>query len=204
MNRYVEDHVIYFNRDRRTALVVEADNAIGYSLCKKLIKKNYHVILGVSDVQRGIVYVFVDSFIYSIKSRLLRFKSYASVSLIAIDMTNPISVLYAAKRLNQNVKSLDVLYLNNSMIRIDHINWDVLKKALLSFRLGYLCSTGRVCENGQNFVSVKGSGTTDLGFNRDFCQQVLSPFILVMELKELLKEANLPGRIVWTGSSTCR
>ena len=56
MNRYVEDHIIYFNRDRRLAFVVEVDNAIGYSLCKKLIKKNYHVIIGVSDVKRGITY----------------------------------------------------------------------------------------------------------------------------------------------------
>lgn len=57
MNRYVEDHIIYFNRDRRVALVVEADNAIGYSLCKKLIKKNYHVIIGAKDVKRCVAYV---------------------------------------------------------------------------------------------------------------------------------------------------
>ena len=108
------------------------------------------------------------------KTRLLKFRSYASVSIVAIDTTNPLNVFYAAKRIVQNYKSLDVLYLNNSTIRIDHFNWDVLKKALKTLRLPY------------------------------FCQQVLSPFILVMELTDLLKEATLPGRIVWTGSSTCR
>ena len=54
VNRYIEDNLMYYNRERRTALVVEADNAIGYSLCKKLVKKNYHVILGVKEVGRGL------------------------------------------------------------------------------------------------------------------------------------------------------
>ena len=52
---YVEDHIIYFNKERRIAFVVEADNAIGYSLCKKLVKKNYHVILGVKDIRQGVM-----------------------------------------------------------------------------------------------------------------------------------------------------
>ena len=98
-------------------------------------------------------------------------------------MSNPMNVMYAAKRILQNYQSLDVLYLNNSIINIDHFNWDVMREAFLTFRLPYFCSTGRTSENGKNFVTVKGSGTTDLGFSRDFCLQVLSPFILVMELK---------------------
>lgn len=140
----------------------------------------------------------------SIKTRLLRSRSYGSVSIVVMDTSNPMSVMYAAKRIVQNYRSLDVLYLNNSLIRIDHFNWDVMKKALLTLRLPYFCSTGRASKDGKNFVSVRGSGATDLGFNRDFCQQVLSPFILVMELKSLLGQGELPGRIVWTGSSTCR
>ena len=55
INRYVEDHIIYYNKERRIALVVEADNSIGYALCKKLIKKNYHVVVGVAKVKRGVV-----------------------------------------------------------------------------------------------------------------------------------------------------
>ena len=149
--------------------------------------------------------VCLEIFIHRrIKTRLLRFRSYASVSIIVMDTANPVSVIYAAKRIVQNYDTLDVLYLNNSTIRIDHFNWDVLKQALLTFRLAYFCSTGRVSKDSKNFVSVRGSGATDLGFNRDFCQQVLSPFILVMELKSLLQEGELPGRVVWTGSSTCR
>lgn len=139
----------------------------------------------------------------SIKSRLLKLRSYSCVSIVAIDMSNPMNVIYAAKRILQNYHSLDVLYLNNSIINIDHFNWDVMVDAFLKFRLAYFCNTGRTSETGKNFVSCKGSGTTDLGFSRDFCLQVLSPFILVMELKDLLKEADLPGRVVWTGSSTC-
>ena len=41
------------NKVKRTALVVEVD-AVGYSLCKKLVKKRYHVIIGVRDVNRGL------------------------------------------------------------------------------------------------------------------------------------------------------
>ena len=130
-------------------------------------------------------------------------RQYASVSIVAIDMTNPINVLYAARQLVQQYAWLDVLYLNNSTIKIDHVNWDVLIDALLHCRLTYLCTTGRAYADGPNFVSVCGGGQTDLGFNADFCRLVLCPFILTMELKELLKEADLPGRIVWTGSSTC-
>lgn len=55
VNSYVEDHIIYFNKERRIAFVVEADNAIGYSLCKKLVKKNFHVILGVKDIRQGVM-----------------------------------------------------------------------------------------------------------------------------------------------------
>lgn len=139
-----------------------------------------------------------------IKSRLLKRHSYASVAVVAIDMTNPLSVLWTANSLIQKYRSLDVLYLNYSIINIYHINWDVLREAFLTFRLAYFCSTGRTHDSGENFVAVKGSGVTDLGFNRDFCEQVLSPFILAIELSSLLKEATLPGRIVWTGSSTCR
>ena len=114
------------------------------------------------------------------KSKLTKIRSYASVSIVAIDMSNPMNVLYAAKRIVQNYESLDVLYLNSSTIRIDHMNWDVLREAFLKFRLAYLCTTGRVYEDGPNFVSVASSGSTDLGFSQDFCQQVLSPFILAM------------------------
>ena len=39
---------------KRTALVAEVDDAVGYSLCKKLVKKRYHVIIGVRDVGRGL------------------------------------------------------------------------------------------------------------------------------------------------------
>ena len=55
INSYIEDRIICFNKERRIALVVEADNAIGYSLCKKLVKKNYHVILGVKDIKQGVM-----------------------------------------------------------------------------------------------------------------------------------------------------
>ena len=118
-------------------------------------------------------------------------------------MTNPINVLYSARQLVQQYAWLDVLYLNNSTIKIDHVNWDVLIDALLHCRLTYLCTTGRAYAASPNFVSVCGGGQPDLGFSADFCRLVLCPFILTMELKELLKEADLPGRVVWTGSSTC-
>ena len=54
VNRYVEDNLMQLNKVKRTALVVEVDDAVGYSLCKKLVKKRYHVIIGVRDVGRGL------------------------------------------------------------------------------------------------------------------------------------------------------
>ena len=138
-----------------------------------------------------------------IKSRLLRIHPYATITIVAIDMSNPMNVLYAAKRILQKFSSLDVLYLNNSSIKIDHLNWNVIMEGFTKFRLGHLLATGRVDDNGDNFVSIRSQGKNELGFSKDFCEHVLSPFILAMELKDILKEADLPGRIVWTGSTTC-
>ena len=134
---------------------------------------------------------------------MLRIHPYATVTIIAIDMSNPMNVLYAAKRILQKFSSLDVLYLNNSSIKIDRLNWSVVKEGFTSFRLGHLLTTGRVYEDGPNFVTIRSQGKNELGFSKDFCEHVLSPFILVMELKNILKEADLPGRVVWTGSTTC-
>ena len=46
---------MYLNdNERRVALVMGADNAVGYCLARKLVRKNYHVIIGVKSMKVGL------------------------------------------------------------------------------------------------------------------------------------------------------
>lgn len=51
--RKVEDYVYYSDGERRVALIIGADNAVGYCLARKLVRKNYHVVMGVKSVKVG-------------------------------------------------------------------------------------------------------------------------------------------------------
>ena len=103
------------------------------------------------------------------------------------------------------------------------MDWNVMYEALRSKSIDCLFTTGRSCslrpftsrasEHGKYMITPVNLGTNDCGFGIEFCQQVLSPFILVgvlnppnakiQELRVLLSNANMPGRVVWSGSSTC-
>ena len=39
---------------RRVALIIGADNAVGFCLAKKLVRKHYHVIMGVKSTKVGL------------------------------------------------------------------------------------------------------------------------------------------------------
>ena len=49
----IEDYVYYSDGERRVALIIGADNAVGYCLARKLVRKNYHVVMGVKSVKVG-------------------------------------------------------------------------------------------------------------------------------------------------------
>ena len=51
--RKIEDYVYYSDGERRVALIIGADNAVGYCLARKLVRKNYHVVMGVKSVKVG-------------------------------------------------------------------------------------------------------------------------------------------------------
>lgn len=51
--RKVEDYVYYSDGERRVALIIGADNAVGYCLARKLVRKNYHVVMGVKSAKVG-------------------------------------------------------------------------------------------------------------------------------------------------------
>lgn len=53
-NRKLEDYVYLKDNERRVALVMGADNAVGYCLARKLVRKNYHVIIGVKSTKVGL------------------------------------------------------------------------------------------------------------------------------------------------------
>ena len=53
-NRKIEDYVYLSDGEKRVALIIGADNAVGYCLSRKLVRKNYHVIMGVKSTKVGL------------------------------------------------------------------------------------------------------------------------------------------------------
>lgn len=53
-NRKIEDYVYLIDNEKRVALIIGADNAVGYCLAKKLVRKNYHVLMGVKSIKVGL------------------------------------------------------------------------------------------------------------------------------------------------------
>ena len=157
------------------------------------------------------------------KRKIVTNYPFCHVTVLSVDMGNPMSVFYFAKRIRHIYRRVDVLYLNNSVVNIESMDWNVMYDALRSKSIDCLFTTGRSCslrpftsrasEHGKYMITPVNLGTNDCGFGIEFCQQVLSPFILVdvlnppnakiQELRVLLSNANMPGRVVWSGSSTC-
>lgn len=140
---------------------------------------------------------------HRMKRKLLVNRPYGRVTVLTVDTSNPMNVFYFAKRIRHIIRRIDVLYLNSSVVHIESLDWNVMYDTLRSRTIGYFFTTGRAHPNSKYMITPANLGVGDSGFGIEFCQQVLSPFILIQELKVLLASANLPGRVVWAGSSTC-
>ena len=132
-NRKLEDYVYLKDNERRVALVMGADNAVGYCLARKLVRKNYHVIIGVKSTKVGL----------RLKRKILISSPYGRVTVLSVDMSNPVNVFYFAKRVRHIIKRIDVLYLNSSVVNIESMDWNVMYETLRAGRIGYLFTAGK-------------------------------------------------------------
>lgn len=144
-NRKVEDYVYLGDNERRVAMIIGADNAVGFCLAKKLVRKNYHLIMGVKSTKVGMRFVFdyKISYSYRMKRKLIKIQPYSRITILLIDMSNPMDVFNFANRIRNLVKRIDVLYLNSSVVNIESMDWNVMYEALRSRALGYFFTTGR-------------------------------------------------------------
>lgn len=113
------------------------------------------------------------------KRKLLINRPYGHVTVLTVDMSNPMNVFYFAKRIRHIIKRIDVLYLNNSVLRVESLDWNVMYETLRSHSIGYLFTAGRSHPDGKYMITPANLGVGDDGFGIEFCQQVLCPFILV-------------------------
>lgn len=123
------------------------------------------------------------------KRKIVANSPFCHVTVLSVDMSNPMSVFYFAKRIRHIYRRVDVLYLNNSVVNIESMDWNVMYEALRNKSIGCLFTTGRfMCErafirraseHGKYMITPVNLGTNDCGFGIEFCQQVLCPFILV-------------------------
>ncbi|KAK8807182.1 hypothetical protein WA158_003941 [Blastocystis sp. Blastoise] len=191
-NRFVEDYVQQTeNEERRVAVIIGADSAIGYSLATQLVKKNFHVVIGVKNAKTGIF----------MSQKLHKIRPYSKITPIVLEIGNPYSAFDASARIKRLFKRIDVIYFNNYSLVINRVNWPVLYDAIKRFSFNYFCMTGRSHPGGPMFISTVNKGTNSCGFGREFAESVLGPFIMIKELLPLIQAADLPGRIVWSVSS---
>lgn len=126
---------------------------------------------------------------YSMKRKLIQKHPYSRITVLSVDMSNPMNVFYFAKRVRHFIKRIDVLFLNNSVVNIESMDWNVMYETLRSRALGYFFTTGRFpscilfmyrdITHNQYMITPVNMGTNDYGLGIEFCQQVLCPFILV-------------------------
>ena len=77
------------------------------------------------------------------KRKLIKIQPYSRITILSIDMSNPMDVFNFANRIRNLVKRIDVLYLNSSVVNIESMDWNVMYEALRSRALGYFFTTGR-------------------------------------------------------------
>ena len=144
-NRKVEDYVYLGDNERRVAMIIGADNAVGFCLAKKLVRKNYHLIMGVKSTKVGMRFVFdyMISYTCRMKRKLIKMQPYSRITILSVDMSNPMDVFNFANRIRNLVKRIDVLYLNSSVVNIESMDWNVMYEALRSRALRYVFTTER-------------------------------------------------------------
>ena len=124
------------------------------------------------------------------KRKLVHAYPYSHISVLSVDMSNPIHVFYFARRVREVVKRIDVLFLNNSVVNIESMDWNVMYSALRSKSISYFFTTGRYkfafsiifrdIVHNQCMITPGNLGVNEYGMSIEFCQQVLCPFILVL------------------------
>ena len=77
------------------------------------------------------------------KRKILRTFPYGRITVLSVDMDNPINVFHFAKRIRHILKRLDVLYLNNSVVNIESMDWNVMYETLRAGSIGYFFTTGK-------------------------------------------------------------
>lgn len=77
------------------------------------------------------------------KRKILRSFPYGRITVLSVDMDNPINVFHFAKRIRHILKRLDVLYLNNSVVNIESLDWNVMYETLRAGSIGYFFTTGK-------------------------------------------------------------
>lgn len=77
------------------------------------------------------------------KRKILRSFPYGRITVLSVDMDNPINVFHFAKRIRHILKRLDVLYLNNSVVNIESMDWNVMYETLRAGSIGYFFTTGK-------------------------------------------------------------
>lgn len=113
------------------------------------------------------------------KRKLLSDRAYCRVSVLSVNMSHPVSIFQFAQRVKQIIKRIDVLYLNNSVVHIESMDWNVMYETLRRKHLSYLFTAGRANEDGKYMITPINLGVGESGIGIEFCQQVLGPFILV-------------------------
>lgn len=123
------------------------------------------------------------------KRKLHKNCPYSRISVLSVDMSNPTNVFYFSRRIRSLIKRIDVLYLNNSVVNIKSMDWNVMYDTLRCQSIGYFFTTGRYSlhllltprdkTHDHYMITPVNLGVNDFGLSSEFCQQVLSPFILV-------------------------
>ena len=90
----MEDYVYLGDNERRVAMIIGADNAVGFCLAKKLVRKNYHLIMGVKSTKVGMRFVFdyMISYTCRMKRKLIKMQPYSRITILSVDMSNPMDV----------------------------------------------------------------------------------------------------------------
>ena len=80
---------------------------------------------------------------FRLKRKILISSPYGRVTVLSVDMSNPVNVFYFAKRVRHIIKRIDVLYLNSSVVNIESMDWNVMYETLRAGRIGYLFTAGK-------------------------------------------------------------
>lgn len=192
---------------KMTALITGANSGIGFHLAKRLTSMGVRVILGCRSASRG------NDAIARIKKEVPD----ADVRLLIIDVSEPKSVLRAAKELRGDdgmesplgkEKHLDYLLLNAGILPTAYYRWGVAIKAFIMGGMLHFLETSRRAPGALSFLAQPLDDVGAHGAPSMIATHVLGHLMLAQEVEKLMQPIpiaggspyNRIGRIVWTGS----